>query len=103
MNIFQKIKVLFQMKELVNLIKGGKIMQLLKTWAGVIKVVTYVAALVGLLMGYLPEVLVIKVILIISAVVKIAEIIIGLTPSKVDDERLAEIIKILKDKGIIKI
>lgn len=103
MNIFEKIKVLFQVKELLNIIKGGKMKELFKTWAGILKVVTYIAAFAGLVMGYLPEALVVKAILIISAAVKIAEIIVGLTPSKVDDERLAEIIKILQDKGVIKI
>lgn len=74
----------------------------MKTWAGVIKVLSYVCMALGLVFGYLPVSLVLTITLFISAAAKIAEIIVGLTPSKIDDAKLAEIIAILKKNGILK-
>lgn len=103
MNIFQKIKVLFQIKELLNLIKGDRMKALFKSWVGIFKVLTYIASALALVLGYLPVDIVVKITLVISALTKIAEIAVGLTPSKVDDARVAEIIKMLKEQGIIKV
>lgn len=101
-NIFKKIGLLWQAKGLLKLFKGGGL-KMLKTWTGIIKVLTYALALASLAFGYLPAETVLQITIIISGVAKIAEIIVGLTPSKKDDERVAEVIKILKEKGLIKI
>lgn len=102
-NIFKKswntIKALWTIKDIGSVIKGGS----MKNWTGVVKVITYASALLALVFGYLPLETVVKITIIISGVAKIAEIIVGLTPSKTDDARVAEIIQILKDKGIIKV
>ena len=102
-NIFTKswntIKALWTIKDIGSVIKGGS----MKNWTGIVKVITYVAALAALVFGYLPLETVVKITIIMSGVAKVAEIIAGLTPSKTDDARVAEVIKILKDKGIIKI
>lgn len=74
----------------------------MKTWAGIIKVLTYVCAALGLVFGYLPVNVVVTITLIVSAAAKIAEIIVGLTPSTTDNIKLAEIIAILKKNGILK-
>lgn len=76
--------------------------ELFKNWAGVIKVFTYFVTLMAFVFGYLPVGTVVTITLIISGIAKIAEIIVGMTPSVTDDEKIAEIIKILKEKGIIK-
>jgi hypothetical protein len=100
MNLFQKLKTFWVLySEGKKLLKGGS----MKSWTGIVKVVTYVAMITALVLSWLDPKTSLIVLASISALIKVAEIIIQLTPSKIDDERLAEIIKILKEKGIIKL
>jgi hypothetical protein len=101
MNIIKQIKLLWSIKNLIALIKGGG-MQSLKTWAGIIKVVGFACMLVSLLLHYLPVDKVLVITLAISQIDKIVTIIVNWTKTKVDDERYAEIQAELKKNGLLK-
>ena len=93
------IRLIHELTWLLATLQEGN---MLKTWAGIIKVVTYVASAAGLIFGWLPVETVVAITVVMSAIAKIAEIIVGLTPSTADDARVKEIIDILKKNGIIK-
>jgi len=103
MNIIDKIKILWQVKKIYNLIKEVKNMNETKTelW---VSLGTQIVALIMMVKGILPIQEGIKIMMIINIVyttsrslVKIFKAIALLTPSKKDDE-IAEIIEQVLDK-----
>jgi uncharacterized membrane protein len=104
MNVLQKLKVFWiSLKEGKNLFKGGITMKaLISSMAGWIKIITYAASIAGLLMGYIDAKLALEISLIVSAIVKIAQEIVKVTPNTKDNDFVNAVEKILKDKNIIK-
>jgi len=103
MKIINKIKILWQVRKIYNLIKEVKNMKETKTelW---VSIGTQVVALIMMIKGILPAQEGIKIMMIINLVytigrslVKIFKAIAQLTPSKKDDE-IAEIIEQVLDK-----
>jgi hypothetical protein len=102
-NIYQKIKAYYELIKIVKNIKGETMKELLNSFAGWLKIITYAAAIAGLLMGWLQPQTALTVSLIASALVKLLQEITKVTPSTKDDEFVAAVDKILKEKGIIKV
>jgi hypothetical protein len=102
-NIYQKIKAYYELIKIVKNIKGETMKGLLNSFAGWLKIITYAAAIAGLLMGWLQPQTALTVSLIASALVKLLQEITKVTPSTKDDEFVAAVDKILKEKGIIKV
>ena len=104
MNVFQKVKMFWAIySEGKKLFKGGNMKALLGNWAGWMKILAYALTLYGYFQGKIGVEHVVIISVIVSGLAKLAEGIAKLTPSKIDDERVAEIVKMLNDKGIIKI
>lgn len=76
--------------------------KLFQNWAGWMKVIGYAVTLYVYFQGMIGVEKVVIIGIIISGVARLAEGIVKLTPTTVDDERVADVIKLLKDKGIIK-
>ena len=74
----------------------------IKTVAGWLKIVGYVASLAALVLGYLKPETVLAVTIILSAVVKLAEAIVSITPGKDDDAIAAQVKAELAKNGLIK-
>jgi hypothetical protein len=103
MNIIDKIKILWQVKKIYNLIKEVKNMNETKTelW---VSLGTQIVALIMMIKGLLPAQEGIKIMMIINIVytigrslVKIFKAVAQLTPSKKDDE-IVDIIEQVLDK-----
>lgn len=75
---------------------------MVKTVAGWIKIIGYVFAGLSLVSGYIPVEQVVAFTIILSAVVKISEIIAPLTKTTVDDEIVAAVKKEGEEHGLIK-
>ncbi len=101
--MFKKLKTLWKASRLYDKIKKeGDMKTLFKNWTGILKVIGYSASGYALVSGYLPVETALAVSMGISAAIKIAEIITGLTKSKEDDARVAAVKKILEDTKLIK-
>ena len=82
-------------------IRGVGMKTLIKSLAGWIKIIGYVGLAWSLAKGFLNPQTVVFVGLCLSGAVKIAEIIVGLTPSTKDDEIAAAVKEALIKEGII--
>lgn len=74
----------------------------LKSTLGWLKIVGYAAALLALAFNYLDPKMVLSITIGISAIIKFLEWVVSVTKTTKDDEILAEVKTILKEKGIIK-
>jgi hypothetical protein len=97
MSLWQKIKVIW---EVSKFLKGGSMN--LKSSAAWLKILSYVCLAWSAFSGYLKPEWVIGIAVIISAIDKIAQIIVDLTSSTKDNEIKALIDIELKKAGILK-
>lgn len=100
MSIFSKVKDAYKAWALYKSIQEGKMD--FKSMAGWIKILGYVAALGGLIVGYLDVKTVLLITVAISALVKFIQEIAPLTPTTKDDEFIAQAAEILKKNGLLK-
>lgn len=101
MSIFSKAKDAYKAWALYKSIQEGGKMDF-KSIAGVLKILGYVAALGGLVIGYLDPKTVIIITIAISALVKFVETIAPITPTTKDDEFIREAAVILRKNGLLK-
>jgi hypothetical protein len=101
-NPVKLIKVFWDIMKLIKGIKEDGMGSLLKSTAGWLKIIAYIATIISLAMGFLDPKAALIITVSISAVVKFSEQIIGLTPSTADDEFLNKVKEILKKYGLLK-
>lgn len=101
-NPIKYIKAGWELMALIKDIKGAKMKELIKSSAGWLKIIGYVAVALSLTMGFLDPKTALIITVGLSALVKFAEQIVGLTTTTADDEFLAKVKEILKKYGLLK-
>lgn len=103
MNIIKKIKLLLKLKDLISEIRENKNMKdLVKTSAGWLKIIGYVAVAISLGMGFMDAKTALIITVGLSALVKFSETVVGLTTSTADDEFVLKVKEILAKYNLLK-
>jgi len=102
MGILDKIKALFVLNKEFNKIKEAKMKSGFRTTEFWLTALTSLLSVYGAVSGLIPQDLALKIVAGIIMVYTIARAIVKFTPTTKDDEVLAKIEAILKEKEILK-